>query len=85
MDVDAFTALLADRLAAIVPAGFGVRVGDGMLWCSTGEGSFPGQQGDYRVGRSGLGERPTMATCLHRRACLRISLVPVASAHGRRP
>jgi hypothetical protein len=53
VDVDALTALLADRLVAIVPAGFGVRAGDGVLWYSAGEGSFPGQQGDCRVGRSG--------------------------------
>jgi hypothetical protein len=34
VDVDRFTAILASRLAAIVPAGFHVEAGDGMLWYS---------------------------------------------------
>ena len=45
--------MLADRLAAIVPAGFSVTARDGMLWYSAAPGMFPGQQGDYRVGSSG--------------------------------
>lgn len=52
MDVDALTALLADRLAAIVPAGFHVQARDGMLWYSADPGRFPGQQGDYRTGQA---------------------------------
>ena len=47
------TAVLADRLAAIVPAGFYVDAADGMLWYSADEGRFPGQQGNYQVGRAG--------------------------------
>ena len=36
VDVDRFAGILADRLSAIVPAGFGVRASDGMLWYSCG-------------------------------------------------
>lgn len=53
VDIDRFTLILADRLAAIVPAGFSVTAHDGMLWYSAVPGRFPGQQGDYRVGGSG--------------------------------
>ena len=53
VDIDRFTLILADRLAAIVPAGFSVTAHDGMLWYSAMPGKFPGQQGDYRVGGSG--------------------------------
>jgi hypothetical protein len=53
MDADALTALLAARLAAIVPAGFYVQARDGMLWYSADQGRFPGQQGDYRTGQAG--------------------------------
>jgi hypothetical protein len=53
VDVDRLTATLAKRLSLIVPAGFHVEAGDGMLWYSADEGRFPGQTGDYRVGRSG--------------------------------
>ena len=53
MDADALTALLAGRLAAIVPAGFHVQARDGMLWYSADQGRFPGQQGDYRTGQAG--------------------------------
>ncbi|MGH3205829.1 MAG: hypothetical protein ACRDOA_08295 [Streptosporangiaceae bacterium] len=60
MDVDELTALLADRLAAIVPAGFHVQAADGMLWYSADEGRFPGQQGDYRVGRAGTHVRDNL-------------------------
>jgi|SRR5579864_7340287 hypothetical protein len=40
-------------MAAIVPAGFHVEAGDGMLWYSADEGRFPGQLGNYGVGKSG--------------------------------
>jgi hypothetical protein len=53
VDLDRFAEILADRLAAIVPAGFHVEAGDGMLWYSADEGGFPGQPGDYHAGRSG--------------------------------
>ena len=51
VNADDFTAFLADRLAAIVPAGFHVEARDGMLWYSADPGRFPGQQGDYRTGQ----------------------------------
>jgi hypothetical protein len=53
VDLDKLTRALAARMAAIVPAGFYVEAGDGMLWYSAEEGRFPGQAGGYRVGRSG--------------------------------
>ena len=53
MNADDFTAFLAGRLAAIVPAGFHVQARDGMLWYSADQGRFPGQQGDYRAGEAG--------------------------------
>jgi hypothetical protein len=53
MDLDQLTAVLADRLSAIVPAGFHVAAADGMLWYSAEEGKFPGQSGNYRVGLAG--------------------------------
>jgi hypothetical protein len=53
VNVDDLTVMLADRLADIVPAGFRVQAGDGTLWYSAEEGRFPGQQGNYRVGRAG--------------------------------
>ena len=53
VDIDRFALILAERLAAIVPAGFSVTARDGMLWYSAGPGMFPGQRGDYRVGSSG--------------------------------
>ncbi|HEY6294232.1 MAG TPA: hypothetical protein VIX15_01085 [Streptosporangiaceae bacterium] len=53
MDLDQLTAVLADRLAAVVPAGFHVAAADGMLWYSAEEGRFPGQSGNYRVGQAG--------------------------------
>jgi hypothetical protein len=53
VNADDFTAFLADRLAAIVPAGFHVEARDGMLWYSADQGRFPGQQGDHRVGQAG--------------------------------
>jgi hypothetical protein len=53
VNLDRFTIALADRLSAIVPAGFHVSAADGMLWYSAEEGRFPGQSGEYRVGRAG--------------------------------
>jgi hypothetical protein len=53
VNTDNFTALLAGRLAVIVPAGFHVEARDGMLWYSADQGRFPGQQGDYRTGQAG--------------------------------
>ena len=53
VDADALTLILADRLARIVPAGFHVQADNGMIWYSADPGRFPGQQGDYSVGRSG--------------------------------
>jgi hypothetical protein len=53
VDADALAVLLADRLGAIVPAGFHVRADAGMLWYSADEGRFPGQLGDGHVGRAG--------------------------------
>ena len=53
MDADALALVLADRLGRIVPDGFHVEAGDGMLWYSAERGRFPGQTGDYRVGTSG--------------------------------
>jgi hypothetical protein len=53
VDADRLTALLADRLAAIVPDGIRVEADAGMLRFSAEEGRFPGQSGNYRVGRSG--------------------------------
>jgi len=60
VDVDELTALLASRLAAIVPPGFHVEAADGMLWYSADQGRFPGQQGDYRVGRAGTHVRANL-------------------------
>ena len=53
MDIDNLTALLAGRLAAVVPPGFHVEAADGVLWYSADQGRFPGQQGDSRVGQAG--------------------------------
>ena len=53
VDADRLAELLADRLTAIVPPGFHVEAADGMLWYSADQGRFPGQQGDYCVGRAG--------------------------------
>ena len=53
MNLDKLTLVLAARIAAIVPAGFHVKAADGMLWYSADPGRFPGQLGNYRVGRSG--------------------------------
>jgi hypothetical protein len=53
MDLDHLTAVLADRLSAVVPAGFHVAATDGMLWYSAEQGRSPGQSGDYRIGGAG--------------------------------
>ncbi len=45
MNLDKLTAVLADRLAAVVPAGFHVRAEGGMLCYSAEGGWFPGQAG----------------------------------------
>jgi hypothetical protein len=60
VDADALTLILAERLARIVPAGFHVVADDGMLWYSADPGRFPGQQGDYRVGRVGTHVRDNL-------------------------
>jgi len=52
-DLDKLALILAQRLAAVVPDGFHVEAAAGMLWYSADEGKFPGQDGSYRVGRSG--------------------------------
>jgi hypothetical protein len=57
VDVDRFIAALAERLSAIVPAGFHVEAADGMLRYSSDAGRFPGQRGDYRAGTSGTHAR----------------------------
>lgn len=54
VDLDALTVLLADRLAAVVPAGFYVKVAGGMLRYTCDEGRFPGQQGNYGCGEAGI-------------------------------
>ena len=51
VNADDFTAFLADRLAAVVPAGFHVQARDGALWYTADRGRFPGQQGDYHTGQ----------------------------------
>lgn len=57
VDVDRYIAALAERLSAIVPAGFHVDAADGMLRYSSGAGRLPGQLGDYRAGTSGTHAR----------------------------
>jgi len=54
------TMILADRLAAIVPAGFHVQAAHGMLRYSAEEGRFPGQQGNYHVGPAGTDVRTNL-------------------------
>ncbi len=53
VDPDKLTAILADRLAAIIPDGFEVRASDGMLWYSYDAGRFPGQLNRYDAGGAG--------------------------------
>jgi len=54
VNLDAFTGILAHRLAAVVPAGFYVKAADGMLRYTCDEGRFPGQQGNYDCGEVGV-------------------------------
>jgi hypothetical protein len=53
VDPAKLTAVLAARLAAIVPDGFQVRAADGMLWYTCEPGRFPGQTNNYHPGASG--------------------------------
>lgn len=53
VDLSKLTVSLADRMTAIVPDGFHVEAAEGMLWYSADKGRFPGQAGNYQVGRSG--------------------------------
>lgn len=53
VDLDKLTAVLAARMAAIVPAGFHVEAVGAMLRYTADEGRFPGQTGDYQHGGSG--------------------------------
>jgi len=53
IDADRLTQALASRLRAIVPDGFHVSAGDGMLWYSADPGRFPGQLSDFEVGTAG--------------------------------
>ena len=53
VDADRLIALLADRLAGIVPGGFRIEADGAMLRFSAEEGRFPGQSGSYDVGPSG--------------------------------
>ena len=53
VDVERLTLLLADRMDAIVPAGFSVSAADGMLWYSAEAGKFPGQSGTHHARGSG--------------------------------
>lgn len=64
VDPDRFAARLAARLAAIVPAGFQVTLEDDMLWFRSDEGRFPGQQGDYHTGSSGIWAQEDFLTCM---------------------
>jgi hypothetical protein len=57
VDIERLTLVLANRLAAIVPAGFSITARDGMLWYSAEAGRFPGQSGNYEVGCSGTDVR----------------------------
>jgi hypothetical protein len=50
VDADRLVALLADRLAGIVPDGFRIEADGAMLRFSAEEGRFPGQSGSYHVG-----------------------------------
>jgi hypothetical protein len=63
VDADGFAALLAARLAAIVPDGFRVSLEDDMLWFRSDQGRFPGQQGDYNAGSTGIWPQEDFMTC----------------------
>jgi len=64
VDPDRFVALLAARLAAIVPDGFHVTLEGDMLWFRSDQGRFPGQRGDYNTGSAGIWPREDLGTCL---------------------
>ena len=64
VDPDRFAALLAARLAAIVPDGFHVTLEGDMLWFRSDRGRFPGQQGDYNTGSAGIWPQEDLSTCL---------------------
>jgi hypothetical protein len=64
VDADRFAALLAARLAAIAPDGFHVTLEDDMLWFRSDEGRFPGQQGNYDAGSTGIQPQEDFRTCL---------------------
>jgi hypothetical protein len=64
VDPDRFAAVLAARLAAIVPDGFQVTLEDDMLWFRSEPGRFPGQLGNYHVGSTGLWPQEHLLTCL---------------------
>jgi hypothetical protein len=66
MDPDRFAAVLAVRLAAIVPDGFQVTLENDMLWFRSDEGRFPGQLSDYRTGSSGIWPQEDVLLCLER-------------------
>jgi hypothetical protein len=61
---DRFAALLAARLAAIVPDGFHVTLEGDMLWFRSDEGRFPGQQGDYQTGSVGIWPQEDFLLCV---------------------
>ena len=52
--------MIAARMTAIIPDGFRVEAADGMLWYSAEDGRFPGQSGDYHLGRSGTDLRANL-------------------------
>jgi hypothetical protein len=64
VDPDRFAALLAARLAAIVPDGFHVTLEGDMLWFRSDQGRFPGQQGDHDAGSAGIWLQEDFLTCL---------------------
>ncbi len=63
VDADKFVAILAARLAAIVPDGFKVRASDGMLWFTYAAGRFPGQLNRYTAGGAGSFVRNNFYAC----------------------
>jgi hypothetical protein len=66
LDPDRLAAMLAARLAAIVPDGFHVTLEDDMLWFRSDEGRFPGQLGNYRTGSTGIWPHEDFTLCLER-------------------
>lgn len=53
MSISASSPSVSHRMTAIVPDGFHVEAAEGMLWYCADKGRFPGQAGNYQVGRSG--------------------------------